>query len=51
MLGSVAIHVKPAIERARVSMVTHDSWKAGIGRLNDAVALDDRKFVVALAWV
>ncbi len=30
-------------------MATHDSWKADIGTLSEAVALDDRKFVVALA--
>jgi hypothetical protein len=34
---------------ARVSLATHESWKADTGRLNDPVALDDRKFVVALA--
>jgi len=32
-----------------VSLATHESWKADTGRLNDPVALDDRKFVVALA--
>jgi DNA-binding IclR family transcriptional regulator len=30
-------------------MATHDSWKVDVRRLSDAVALDDRKFVVALA--
>lgn len=44
MLGSGAIRVKPG-----APMTTHESWKADIGRLSDAVALDDRKFVVALA--
>ncbi len=32
-----------------MSLATHESWKADTGRLNDPVALDDRKFVVALA--
>lgn len=36
-------------ERVHVSMATRESWKADAGRRNDAVALDDRKFVVALA--
>lgn len=36
-------------ERVHVSMATHESWKADAGLRNDAVALDDRRFVVALA--
>jgi hypothetical protein len=36
-------------ERARVSLVTHESWIAEGGPHRDAAPIDDRKFVVALA--
>src|SRR4029078_6090093 len=47
MLGSGAIPVKPGPRR--VSIATYDTWKSDLARLDERDALDDRKFVVALA--
>src|SRR5689334_622604 len=47
MLGSGAIPVKPGARR--VSIATYDTWKSDLARLDQREALDDRKFVVALA--